>query len=267
MKMEVFNTIAPEKYKNGIVIPCFNEGSRLDIMEFLRNADHSQDTVVCFVNDGSSDNTRGVLAEIKNIEYTNVVIYNHSKNKGKADAVRNGALFLFEEFNVDNIGFLDADLSTSFKDYYELTRELDNKNHKMVIGSRNMGQESVERNLFRKVMSNIIRLLIFLIIRIRITDTQCGAKVFSRDLIPKIYDHKFYSRWLFDIEIIIRLKMQMGKERFLDIFVEKPLSQWIHMDGSKLGLKDSLMIPFNLLKIWNQYEFKPFMRKVTLQNR
>ena len=237
------------KYKHGVVIPCYNESSRLDLSTYIEFAKRNKGTVLCLVNDGSADATRATLAEIKNLAHDNVYICNVARNAGKANAVRTGSLMLYQETEVETIGFLDADLSTSFMEYHELLQAYQQNKEKLVIfGSRNLqeGSSNIERNPIRKLLSDFIRMLIFLIIRVKIADTQCGAKVFARQLIPEIYEQPFYSRWLFDIEIILRLRMKMGKVRFLHIFQEKALNEWIHMDGSKLGLKDSIMIPVSL---------------------
>ncbi|MEL6557172.1 MAG: glycosyltransferase [Bacteroidota bacterium] len=247
------------KTTHGIVIPCYNESSRLDLSTFISFARRNKGSVLCFVNDGSADMTRSTLASIKNLVHDNVYICEVTENAGKANAVRTGSMMLYKETDVDTIGFLDADLSTSFEDYQELIVAMEENSRKSIVfGSRNMksSEATIERNPIRKMLSEIIRLLIFLIIRVKIYDSQCGAKVFKRALIPKIYETGFCSRWLFDVEIILRLRKMLGKKEFLKIFLEKPLNSWVHMDGSKLGLKDSLMIPLNLSKIWVNYELK-----------
>jgi len=246
---------------HGIVIPCYNEEKRLDVASFVQYAKGNKSETLCFVNDGSSDRTYKVLKDLSRVANSNNIhILNIKNNGGKANAVRRGALYLHDETNVDSVGFLDADLSTSFHDYQLLTDQIDYSkgNLKVVFGSRNMGGDSViERNPLRKLLSNVVRLLILFIIRIKIADTQCGAKVFHRSLIPQIYSKPFFSKWLFDIEIILRLKARNGKKKFLRMFMEFPLTSWVHMEGSKLGAKDSLLIPMNLLKIWNEYVVKP----------
>jgi len=250
--------------KHGIIIPCYNEASRLNMKSFIEYASHEKDIHLCFVNDGSADDTRSALADIRHDVSDNVFVYNVEVNAGKANAVREGALFLYNEGEVDTIGFLDADLSTSFEDYASLLSEYENSNGqlKVVFGSRNVGGNSeIERNPFRKIVSAIIGMLIYAITRLKIADTQCGAKVFDRNLIPLAYKTSFFSRWLFDVEILLRLKYKFGKEAFLDMFLEKPLQKWVHVDDSKLGLKDSIMIPINLLQIWKEYEFKNMINK------
>ncbi|MFA0963371.1 glycosyltransferase [Roseivirga sp. BDSF3-8] len=240
--------------KHGIVIPCYNESSRLQLDTYIRFAEAHPDTTLCFVNDGSADTTRSTLAHIKNLVSENVYVYHVEENAGKANAVRQGASFLYRETDVDTIGFLDADLSTGFDEYGELLHAIEaDHSLNVVFGSRNMGG-GIERNPARKLISDGVKLCIRLITRLNIADTQCGAKVFHRSLIPLIYNTPFVSRWLFDVEILLRLKKKMGKAAFLKIFLEKPLSKWVHMDGSKLDMKESLKIPASLLRIWKHYE-------------
>ena len=55
-----------EQFNLSIVIPCYNEGKRLDIEQisfFLKN---QLNVLLCFVDDGSKDNTLEVLNNLKN---------------------------------------------------------------------------------------------------------------------------------------------------------------------------------------------------------
>ncbi|MEO1255586.1 MAG: hypothetical protein AAFY41_12010, partial [Bacteroidota bacterium] len=209
------------------------------------------------------------LAEIKHDVHENVFVLSSDLNGGKAEAVRQGALFLYQETDVKTIGFLDADLSTSFVEYANLIRSYECKEEvKVIFGSRNLNksENKIDRNPFRNIVSACIGFLIRMIIRLDIKDTQCGAKVFDRNLIPMIYKESFFSRWLFDVEILLRLRHKLGVSRFLNAFREIPLKRWVHMDDSKLSLKDSVMIPFNLLKIWKEYEGKSLTGLFNLKN-
>lgn len=51
--------------KLGIVVPCYNEAKRLDqkaFLEFLQR--EGEDTLFCFVNDGSWDETGRILEDM-----------------------------------------------------------------------------------------------------------------------------------------------------------------------------------------------------------
>lgn len=250
--------------KHGIIIPCYNEEERIDRAAFVAYANAHEDNIICLVNDGSKDNTLEVLRDIAaKSRFGNIRVYDMVENEGKAGAVRRGAIDLYRETDVQTVGFLDADLSTSFAEYMQLAKSIEQGKLKVVIGSRNMAEAKVKRDPVRKLLSDFIRLLIFFILRMRIADTQCGAKVFHRSVVLPIYYKKFFSRWLFDIEIFLRLKKYFGRARFMELFKEVPLGQWVHVEGSKLSLRDSIYVPVNLAKICNEYQVKPVLESVS----
>ncbi len=74
-----------------LVIPCYNEASRLDTDTFARFGAEHDDSRFLFVNDGSRDATREVLTGLAGrLSATNVLSL--SANGGKAEAVRTGIL-------------------------------------------------------------------------------------------------------------------------------------------------------------------------------
>jgi len=240
----------------GIIIPCYNEEKRLNSNAFINFIQSHQDHVLCFVNDGSSDDTIQVLNEIKASQPDRVKVIDMNENVGKAEAVRAGALGLYASTDVDFIGFIDADLSTDFEDFKSLVQTLKgDEKLEMVYGSRNKEEsQNVDRDFFRNIFSNIVKTFIYLILRLHIEDTQCGAKVFRRELIGVSFTQAFLTRWLFDIEVFIRLKRHYSPENVMNYIYEQPLKRWVHVDDSKLGLKDAIQIPYSLISIWYSYK-------------
>jgi len=241
--------------KTGIIIPCYNEETRLNVSAFLNFIRKENEYHLCFVNDGSKDNTISVLKEIQSSNPAKVSVIDMKKNSGKAAAVRAGARYLHSRGDIKHIGFIDADLSTDFKDFDGLLKTLKtNKKLSMVFGSRAKdASEGIQKDGFRALFSKIIKMLVFFILRLPIEDTQCGAKVFRAELVPVLFDKNFFSRWLFDVEMFLRMKKHYGKVMILNKIHEQPLQRWIHMEDSKLGIKDSLEIPYRLLSIWFNY--------------
>ncbi len=240
--------------KTGIIIPCYNEEKRLDTKAFLSFLNDNSNYHLCFVNDGSKDNTLKVLHSIKLQSPTSVSIVDVKNNSGKATAVRAGARFLYSRQEIDIIGFMDADLSTDFRDFKDLVKTLKTEGKLVVFGSRNaLGSGTIERNFLRSMFSKFVKQFILLILGLPIRDTQCGAKVFKKEIVPVVYNNAFVSRWLFDVEIFLRLKEYLGKENTMGKIFEQPLMRWVHVDDSKLGMKDALQIPINLTKIWLNY--------------
>lgn len=93
----------------GVVIPCYNEEKRLMSEEFKKFVNSNLSYHLCFVNDGSKDNTLDVLYDLKKQNEGRISVYNCEQNGGKAEAVRLGMLHLAKQQQFDYIGFLDAD--------------------------------------------------------------------------------------------------------------------------------------------------------------
>ncbi len=243
--------------KTGIIIPCYNEAERINSQAFIDFILQEKDYHLCFVNDGSKDNTLQVLEDIQRQCPTRVSVIDVKQNAGKAAAVRSGARYLYNNSEIGYIGFIDADLSTDFTDLKKLVQTLkDNYKLQMVYGSRRKGGE-IKRDFFRNFLSKIIKSIIHLILGLPIEDTQCGAKVFCRSIIPVAFDQVFITRWLFDVEIFLRLKKSYGKKSTMEITQEQALDKWVHVEDSKLGVKDSLMIPYRLMTILVVYTLRP----------
>lgn len=252
--------------KTGIIIPCYNEGKRLNIDAFIKFISTHDKYHLCFVNDGSKDNTMEVLETIQRSASSKVSIVDIKKNAGKASAVRFGSRYLFNRKDIDYIGFIDADLSTDFDDFKSITETLHkNEELMLVYGSRNKCNGQIERNLIRCMFSKMVKSIVYFILGLPIQDTQCGAKVFRRKAIPIAYSNTFLTRWLFDVEIFLRLKKYFGSKEIMNKMYEQPLKRWIHVDDSKLGMKDAIQIPIKLMQIWISYNVYPILnvQKIT----
>ncbi|NNE27943.1 MAG: glycosyltransferase [Saprospiraceae bacterium] len=247
--------------KNGIVIPCYNESNRLPLDQYDAFIKEDSNYILCFVNDGSNDDTLEVLQKFKN-KRDRVYVYDMPCNKGKAEAVRHGIKHMLQETNVSNVGFLDADLSTDFNDYKRLVKSLnDSTDLQMTFGSRKMGNESqIERKGFRSIASMVAGLMIKFILGLPIKDTQCGAKVFSRNAASYCFTQPFHTRWLFDVELFVRFKSFVNTGKVMSFMREIPLLKWMDVEGSKITINDSIQIPLQLLNIAYQYNVKPSVK-------
>jgi CheY-like chemotaxis protein len=238
----------------GVVIPCYNEESRLIGDEFKKFVHSNLGYHLCFVNDGSKDNTLEFLQQLVKGNEDRISVYNCEKNLGKAEAVRLGMLHLSKQTQFNYIGFLDADLSTNFDDFKDLVSEISNSKFKIVSGSRmtRMGA-NIEKESSRSIISKMVNLIIRKTLNMNFKDTQCGAKIMTKELIHATFQKKFITKWLFDVEIFMRMKKIYGKNEAKDLICEKPLNRWIHADGSKLSFKDSLQIMLQIGQIALHY--------------
>ncbi|MFS4482932.1 response regulator [Hyunsoonleella sp. 2307UL5-6] len=239
----------------GVVIPCYNEEERLLSKEFIDFVDSNLGYHLCFVNDGSKDNTLQVLNDLQKERQNNISVYNCEKNGGKAEAVRQGVLHLAKDSQLDYIGYLDADLSTDFRDFDDLVKTIETSDFKIVSGSRmsRMGAD-ITKESARKIISKTINLIIRTILGMPFNDTQCGAKIMDKDIVKHMFNDKFISAWIFDVEIFIRMRKHYGKKKAISYICEQPLKRWIHADGSKLSMKDSIKIVGQLGQIALHYK-------------
>ena len=234
----------------GVVIPCYNEEERLLSDEFLKYVDQYTGYHLCFVNDGSKDNTLEVLTNLQKGREDFITVYNCEKNGGKAEAVRLGMLHMAQREDLDYIGFLDADLSTDLADFDDLVKTMENSDFKIVSGSRisRMGA-NITKESARKIISMSINYVIRKILSMDFKDTQCGAKIFRKDVIDIAFNKPFVTQWIFDVEIFKRMTLHYGIQDARKFLCEKPLKRWIHADGSKLSMKDSIKIMMQLVQI------------------
>ena len=91
--------------KTYVIVPCYNEELRLDT-DYWNSLTKSLDFQWIFVNDGSTDNTKSKLEEIKNKTTLNLEV-----NSGKAEAIRYGINYAISRSNKNDLVtcYIDAD--------------------------------------------------------------------------------------------------------------------------------------------------------------
>lgn len=253
--------IAPSSDMNTtIVIPCYNEASRLNVAAFREFAQHEPEVRFLFVDDGSTDHTAQLLRELADEQPESFEAMSLPRNMGKAEAVRHGFLRAFES-DAAYVGFWDADLATPLQDITTFRRLLDQRPElEMVFGARvNLLGRSIQRNLMRHWIGRIFATFAVAVIRTPIYDTQCGAKLFRvSDRTRPLFRDPFISKWIFDVELIARLvrttRDSNGKLPGLrEIIYEHPLFFWHDVAGSKLRYRDFFIVGADLLRIYVRY--------------
>lgn len=237
--------------KTCIVVPCYNEEKRLDSNEFILFVESNNNVDFLFVNDGSNDDTISVLKKIREGNEERIIIHDLVINTGKAEAVRLGVLKALSFERYDFVGFLDADLATPLS---EIVYFLQNKRDaKIVMGSRmkRLGVK-VERKAMRHILGRIFSTLASIILKLPVYDTQCGAKIFDKELVF-LFEEKFITKWLFDIELIARFRNKFGVDFSVTNIIEMPVNEWVEKGGSKLKIKHMLLVPFELINIYRKY--------------
>lgn len=238
-----------------IVIPCYNEENRFPVEEFNNFYNNADNVHFLLVNDGSKDNTLSLLNGLAVERENRIMVYNLSQNSGKAEAVRQGMLEAVKNNEFEAIGYFDADFATPLEEVFLLYDHLKkNNSFKIAFGSRvrRLGA-TIERSAKRHYLGRIFSTIASIILKLPVYDTQCGAKLFKRDVVQDLFGVKFLSKWLFDIEVFARFVKKYGKAS-TNYLVEVPLNIWLEKGGSKLKFSYLIKVPLELLKIKNHYK-------------
>ncbi len=241
-----------------VVVPCYNEARRLNmraIQDYGRRADGAE---LLFVDDGSRDETLELLAHLHGNHPQRFSFLHLEKNGGKAEAVRQGMLHALAT-SPDHVGFWDADLATPLADIDSFARVLDVKPHiEMVIGTRmRLLGHDIDRRPLRYWLGRLFANVASTALGVRVFDTQCGAKLFRASSgLAALLSRPFCTRWIFDVELMARLKharrctAQLSIER---IIYEVPLDSWQDVAGSTVKSGDFVKAVAELANIYWTY--------------
>ncbi|MDR1346486.1 MAG: glycosyltransferase [Bacteroidales bacterium] len=240
--------------KTTIIIPCYNEEKRLPFARFKEFAEQHPDYALLFVNDGSKDNTLGILNDFAK-EHSSIEVLSLPKNSGKAEAVRQGILHAISA-RPDFVAFYDADMATPPEDLHAMIEWIDRQSCYAVAGSRilRLGG-NIERTFMRGIMGRIFANVASRVLQgLRVYDTQCGAKVFRTSIAALIFEEPFISNWIFDIELFARIIKQYGIQEVYKKVYEYPLTAWRDVHGSKLKKRDFIRQIFDMHRIKKHYK-------------
>jgi dolichyl-phosphate beta-glucosyltransferase len=240
-----------------LIIPCYNEEKRIPLPAFSEFLKNHPPCSILFVNDGSTDRTHSLLSEFCKT-HPQAQLLRLEKNSGKAEAVRQGGLHLIHQSQAAKwIGYWDADLATPLEEVTRFFWFVGDRipSADLLIGSRlKIMGTSIVRHARRHYLGRIFATAAANTLGIPIYDTQCGAKILRSSLVPQVFEKPFLSHWIFDVEIIMRvLKFTPQHQTRGSNIYEIPLSKWQDLDGSKLKLRDWLIAPLELFKIWYRY--------------
>jgi dolichyl-phosphate beta-glucosyltransferase len=236
-----------------LIVPCYNEAQRLPQQELLAWAARRPDWSWILVDDGSRDSTLSILQNLSQ-RAANVRALALPANAGKAEAVRQGLRSALDRDGSAWVGYLDADMATSPAEIERMLAEYASSEVSLVMGCRlkRLGS-NVRRSMIRHYGGRVVASGISMMLRLPTYDTQCGAKIFRRELAEQLLDKPFVSRWLFDVELLARCRNLLGRDAVLDRVVEFPLQAWEDRPGSKLRVRDVLRVPVELFKLHRIY--------------
>ncbi len=129
-------------------------------------------------------------------------------------------------------------------------RKLISKKLKVYFGSRLLIKSKVKAKRNRRFIGFIFNIILRKILDsdlLNIRDTQCGYKLYEKNIAKKIFKRLTENGYIHDVEILILLKKSK-------ILVKELPVEWCHKHGSKINLFiDSLVMLKNLFILKKKY--------------
>lgn len=224
-----------KKYTLSVIIPVYNEvGTIQETINRVTATNLVSEIVV--VDDGSSDGTREILAEIGNHKPIRVI--SHAENQGKGAAVRSG----LQAASGDLLLIQDADLEYDPRDYPVLLQPIEEGLADVVYGSRFLGGPRRPILFWNMVANKILTFTTNILYNNILTDMETGYKLFKREVIENMEIHAKS----FDFEPEFTAKVLKRKVRIYEVPIR--FTPRYYEEGKKIRAKDAFIAMWTLIK-------------------
>ena len=226
------------------VIPCYNETKRINfllnsILKFQIDKYKNYKLEFIIINDGSTDDTE---IKIKNHTIYKKFFFKlitYKVNKGKGFALMQGIY----ASKYDWVITIDVDLSVTISEAIKRFNEYFEPNINIYFGSRNHFKSIVYKKQHRQLIGSIFHIIIQIVLGIKIKDTQCGFKIYQRNLINSLSQNIISHGYTFDLELAVLCSKNK-------IMIKEIPVNWLHKEGSKVNLFiDSFKMLIDIFKI------------------
>ena len=191
---------------------------------------------IVVVDDGSSDGSRDILAQLP--PSANLVVVMHDVNKGKGAAIRTA----IEHATGDILLIQDADLEYDPRDYPSLIRPILEDKARVVYGSRFMGGPRTAMRFWSAIANKGLTLITNIFYNAILTDMETGYKVFRADIIRAI---PLRSR-RFDFEPEVTAKVLKRGHRIFEVPISYAGREF--SEGKKISWRDGFIALWTLIK-------------------
>ncbi len=230
-----------------IIMPCYNEGKNIfkNIYKTIKVIEKFEKNfeIIC-VNDGSKDNTESEIIKATKKD-KRIKLVSYKKNQGKGYALKIGT----KEAMGNLIAFIDSDLelSPSFIEKYIKIMEIQKAD--VVIASKMHKDSNLNYPIFRKILSIGYYLILKVLFRLEVKDTQTGLKLFKSKIIKDTMSILTTKSFAFDIEMLVIIN------KFGYKIVDAPIDLNFtrnHTMG-RIKINDIFKMFYDTLKIFKKY--------------
>jgi glycosyltransferase involved in cell wall biosynthesis len=230
----------PPGLRISVVVPVYNESATLkELIRRVRAVSTPKEIIL--VDDGSTDGTRELLAEMEG-EPDLRILY-HERNRGKGAALKTG----FGHATGDVIIVQDADLEYDPIQYPQLIQPIVEGVADVVYGSRFLPTGPHRVLYFWHFVANrLLTALSNTFTDLNLTDIETCYKVFRREVIDEIGPTLREKR--FGIEVELTAKVARRKYRIYELGIS--YFGRTYAEGKKIGLRDAFRALWCILRYW-----------------
>jgi glycosyltransferase involved in cell wall biosynthesis len=225
-----------------VVIPAYNEESHISrcVRETHRTmSEMGADFEIIVVDDGSYDGTLS-KARLAAGDLDGVRVIGYPENLGKGYALIEGAM----EAKGDLVLFVDADLEVHPRQLGLLYAALIGLDADVVIGSKMHPSSTIDYPLKRRILSSGYYLLVWLLFRLPVRDTQTGLKLYRAEPLRRVAGRLLVKRFAFDLEALANVS-RLGYR-----IAEAPVVVTRERPFPRVGGGDAIQVARDTLAIW-----------------
>jgi glycosyltransferase involved in cell wall biosynthesis len=218
-----------------VIIPVYNEVHNIrEIIKRVQAQKLANEIVI--VDDGSTDGTRPLLAELDGNDKVRVILHEHNKGKGAAVVTGFGAA------RGDILLIQDADLEYDPRDYPKILQPIEEGIADVVYGSRFLGGPRRVAMFWHMIANKLLTTMTNILYDTILTDMETGYKVFRRGVIEGM---KIRSK-RFDFEPEFTAKVLKRHYRIFEVPIT--FNPRDYSEGKKIKLKDAFAAVWTLIK-------------------
>ncbi len=189
----------PIPMRLSVILPVHNEQHCLaqTIAAVLAYGPLHPDVEFIFVDDGSTDRTRDLLAQLLPTDVSQLRFISYCQCRGKGHAVKQGVQLAIGQY----VCFLDGDLAYSLDHLDVLLQRLEDCD--LVIGCRNLVDRQIQAvKPSRQLAGKIFNGLSQWILQLHFSDMQAGLKAFRRPVAGHLFSQIQTTGFAFDVELM-----------------------------------------------------------------
>lgn len=230
-----------------IVIPAHNEQHRIGRTLRAYSELVRRDLVITVALDDCTDRTRGVVEDHARRD-PRIRIRSYPR-LGKGGVIAEA----MRASTADLVAFVDADCATPPAEVELLAETITATGADLAIASRWHPSSVLPRRRprSRQLASVGFQRLVRRVFSLPYFDTQCGAKVLTREAAQRIVPLLSSRDFVFDVDLLVTA-------RALDLAVAEMPTVWIDQDGSRVeAVRDSLRMTASLGRLWLHHRVVP----------